>query len=853
MAASYRSSGLALALLIVLGACSQTSPVPPQADALSTSAAPTHVFRNQWGGLGTQLGKFRYPNGIAVGGSSIYVADTNNNRIQKFTAEGTPVMSWGNQGSSEEQFLSPRGVAVGSDGSVYVLDTSNNRVQKFDPNGVFLMSWGELGTGNGQLNTPFGVAVDGSGHVYVADTENQRVQKFDANGVFITKWGRSGTGKGQFNNPVGVAVDGSGHVYVSEIANHRVQRFSTNGAFETMWGGYSTAAGSFRQPYGLAVDGSGRVFVADKDNLRVQMFSPDGALLGGWATENSAHANPNYPLGVAVAANGSVYVTDLYNHLVQVFVPSSGETPTTLRVSGRGTFSGQATLRASVTVNGDPSSGTTVTFSLKGVSVGSAVTDAAGVASLSGVSLTGIGAGIHEQVVEAKFTVGELYGGGKGLLRVDKAVQTLLFTPAVPERARVGSTLTLGASASSGLPAVISSDTPETCAVTEGVAEFLALGTCGVRAAQGGNANYHAAAELVQEVAVHANTLTTVTGVAGKGVYDSTATLSATLMGEGRGLAGKTISFALRGQPLGTALSDSQGRAALTGVELPGIDAGSYADAVTASFGGEKGFEESRGQGLLIIAEADQRLAFTSSPPVSAAVGGSYTVSATATSGLGVSFASATPDVCTVSGSTVSFVSAGTCTVRAAQEGDSNYNAAATVTQSLSVRSAATTPASYVVNFSTSSVGRVVWNVSLGRGVSSSTGKIKNTITVYAKRRDKGGNTALVTTARNLAISKDGVSQTSYGAGGSIAFGFGGFGTGSVTVKNLKVGSTTTTGGTVSVYRSGTLIRSVNVPKTGRGVSSTLALNVADATLLRITLTGPGTVDDVVFTAAGSE
>jgi len=81
--------------------------------------------------------------------------------------------------------------------------------------------------------------------------------------------------------------------------------------------------------------------------------------------------------------------------------------------------------------------------------------------------------------------------------------------------------------------------------------------------------------------------------------------------------------------------------------------------------------------------KADQIVTFGTAPTVT--VGATGTVSATATSGLGVSFSSTTPGVCTVSGSTVTGVSVGTCTIRASQEGDASYNAAPEVTQSLSV------------------------------------------------------------------------------------------------------------------------------------------------------------------------
>ena len=111
-------------------------------------------------------------------------------------------------------------------GNVYVADTYNHRIQKFTADGTYLTQWGSGGSGDGQFQWPRGIAVDGSGHVYVADTYNNRVQKFTSEGTFLTKWGSYGTGDGQFCHHEGIAVDGSGNVYVADMYNHRIQRFA---------------------------------------------------------------------------------------------------------------------------------------------------------------------------------------------------------------------------------------------------------------------------------------------------------------------------------------------------------------------------------------------------------------------------------------------------------------------------------------------------------------------------------------------------------------------------------------------------------------------------------------------------
>jgi hypothetical protein len=86
------------------------------------------------------------------------------------------------------------------------------------------------------------------------------------------------------------------------------------------------------------------------------------------------------------------------------------------------------------------------------------------------------------------------------------------------------------------------------------------------------------------------------------------------------------------------------------------------------------------------IAKALQSLSFTSTVPTLPVAGQTYTLAATATSGLAPSYSVAS-GTCTISGAVVSFTASGTCVVRASQVGDTRFEAATPVTQTIGIGS----------------------------------------------------------------------------------------------------------------------------------------------------------------------
>ncbi len=287
---------------------------------VSGGSAGAIGFVDQWGKTGGGPGQFGFPVSVAVDpGGTVYVADSENDRVQKFDQTGTYLGEWGTSGSGPGEFATPEAVAVDGSGGVYVADKGNYRIQKFTADGTFVSQWGGEGAGPGQFEEPEGLAIDSGGDVYVADAGNDRIAKFSPAGTPIVDWGTTGRAPGQFNAPDGVAVDATGNVYVTDSGNDRIQKFTSSGAFLTKWGKTGDGPGEFDFPAAVGTDAGGRVYVADVVNDRIEVFDGNGKFRSQWGAPGSAPGQFESPIAVTPSATGRVFVADGGNNRIQVF------------------------------------------------------------------------------------------------------------------------------------------------------------------------------------------------------------------------------------------------------------------------------------------------------------------------------------------------------------------------------------------------------------------------------------------------------------------------------------------------------------------------------------------------------
>jgi len=289
--------------------------------------AEIYKFERMWPAL-QQPWYFNVPGDIAIDKNDfVYIADTWNRRIQKFTSQGHFISKWGRDIAGDGNFGSgggPMALTPDDKGFVYVNDPRAYRIQKFTSDGRFISLWGKQGTGNGEFLSPVsgGVAVDKNGFIYVADRNSHQIQKFTESGVFVRKWGSRGSGNGEFDSPTDIVFDSSNIAHVVDSVNRRIQKFTSDGEFVSAYGqGRFGSSGPY--PYSIAVDSRDFIYVIGSQDSRIQKFTSDGEWVTQWGSYGSGDGQfgcyTPYPYGIAVDSKDFIYVADAGNSNVQKF------------------------------------------------------------------------------------------------------------------------------------------------------------------------------------------------------------------------------------------------------------------------------------------------------------------------------------------------------------------------------------------------------------------------------------------------------------------------------------------------------------------------------------------------------
>ena len=254
-------------------------------------------------------GKMRTPWGIAFGKDGVWaVADNSIDCVCIFDSQDKLIRKFGQHGTGNGQLNRPERIAFDANNHLYVADYDNQRVQKFDINGRYLLQFGHR-SNNGQLNHPIGVIVHND-KVFVADSGNRRVSVFHLDGQFIHT-----IGSGQLKHPYDVTVTTTDQLLVvADWSYNCISRFTLDGTFVDKFGD-----GQLKLPTALTTDQFGFILVTEYSNNRVSIFDQDGVFVHNFGSHGSAGGQFSRPYGIAVSPNNDVYVTDRDNKRVQIF------------------------------------------------------------------------------------------------------------------------------------------------------------------------------------------------------------------------------------------------------------------------------------------------------------------------------------------------------------------------------------------------------------------------------------------------------------------------------------------------------------------------------------------------------
>ncbi|QHS50900.1 Ig-like domain repeat protein [Edaphobacter sp. 12200R-103] len=253
------------------------------------------------------------PEGVAVYGNNLYIADTHNHRIRRVDlgtgvittiAGGSTAGSSGDGGSATVSTLDrPVALALDAQGNLFLADAGSHSIRRIDAvTGVITTVAGDgvQGYGGDQgaaaaalLDSPQGIAVDAGGNLYIADSHNHRVRRIDATTRVITTLAGTGAAgasgdagpaiQGRLALPRGVSVDLQGNVFVADRENHRIRRIDgITGTITTFAGddtqgfggdGGAPPSASLDSPRATTVSPSGNLVFADGANSRVRQVS----------------------------------------------------------------------------------------------------------------------------------------------------------------------------------------------------------------------------------------------------------------------------------------------------------------------------------------------------------------------------------------------------------------------------------------------------------------------------------------------------------------------------------------------------------------------------------------------------
>jgi len=276
----------------------------------------TYRFLFSIGEKGDRPGQFNHPLAVASDApGNIYVADTGNNRLQKFDNSGKLLSFIGGFGWDKEQFQSPVDIFVYNSLDIYLADFENSRIERYDKDLNWITSYysNDNWESKFQFEFPRSVFMSLHGDFFIVDSQNNRITKLNASFEPELTFGDFDWGQGVLDEPSHIYVTNDDIIYVSDSAAGKIRVYDYYGNFLNNIG-----KGVLRSPKGLCVTTEGHIFIADSELNQVVVFDKEGRVLLHLGSSGDKFGAFMEPYDVDVNRD-RLYVADASNHRIQVF------------------------------------------------------------------------------------------------------------------------------------------------------------------------------------------------------------------------------------------------------------------------------------------------------------------------------------------------------------------------------------------------------------------------------------------------------------------------------------------------------------------------------------------------------
>lgn len=214
----------------------------------------------------------RIPTAVAVDPQGLpWIFDKEENQLLRLDDQGNILLKIGASGSRDGYFSKARDLFIGKDGLIYVADTNNDRVQVFNADGVFMNTFNR-GVGSFPLENPTAIDQDSAGNLYVLSESRHVVVVIAPNGEVIREFGGTPPGRDRLDSPVSLAVRGN-EVMVLDAGTNCVKVFTLHGDYKREFGAKGNGKGDFRKPASMVILDDTTFLVSDPGNKRIQEFS----------------------------------------------------------------------------------------------------------------------------------------------------------------------------------------------------------------------------------------------------------------------------------------------------------------------------------------------------------------------------------------------------------------------------------------------------------------------------------------------------------------------------------------------------------------------------------------------------